>query len=114
MEYPLDSFFISISDSILALPLSILYAATVFVSTAGFVYYWFKAVFAWFTFVKKVTADGSYWKGTFGLSNPFHPEARPFLAAWFKGVLAWLIGGWPLVLFAFGLVSENAFQGFFR
>ncbi|MEM7634723.1 MAG: hypothetical protein AAF299_09200 [Pseudomonadota bacterium] len=102
----LDEYIIALSAWEYVGYLRALYLFLFVVAFLGFLYYWILAVGVWTSAIKE--AWPVRFRGLLWLSDPRNPRLQKFLSTMLKGVLVWLIAGWPLVLMMMGLASEEA------
>ena len=114
MSGSLDGFVLWLAQAGLNKWLVILYIPCIAITMIGFSYYWYKALRAWFAGAK-ATGGWKNWRAYLGYSLGFdlrNADLRKYYSYWIKGVAIWFVAGWPLMLIAMGLVSEEAVDVF--
>lgn len=109
MDRPLDPFFLSLAASDHAKSLLVIYWVVAFFGAAGFVFFWFKAAVSFFRIFKDAWTQK---RGIFWMNDPRNPYFRQYFSNVAKGMLVWMLAGWPIILLLTGLVSGRAIEEF--
>ena len=106
----LDEYFLALSGSEhIDLIRSAIFALGI-VGALGFLYYWIRCLGVVLIDIRRLHKSR---QSIFKFNDFSNPGTQRFLRFFRKAALVWLIAGWPLVLLATGLVSEDALNAFY-